>query len=350
MPDMDVSQLDVNAIAQRLNERARTHPVGELQTIRAELKGLARRPGTNIFSAQTTHEDWAFHHGGRSELQFNIGTEHAFGRIELRHGVAFSFQLSQALPSIDELYPKVRLFDDYLRGHPEAFADMRMWHHREHESPSSEYPPGPIMPELVTPGPFVFLGKRQAGDNIDYETILNDFDRLLPLFIYIESSGREESSNAPAEESFHFRAGFTDKSPATNVTLAERELNIYLKHNILQAALCRRLISEYGSHNVRDEHPTTLGTKIDVVVRRSENEFWYYEIKTALSPRACLREAFGQLMEYAYWPGAHEAKRLIVCGESPLDGDGETYLRQLKNRFTLPIDYEQIILPDGRVP
>jgi hypothetical protein len=48
-------------------------------------------------------------------------------------------------------------------------------------------------------------------------------------------------------------------------------------------------------------------------------------------------------MEYAYWPGAREAKRLIVCGESPLDGDGETYLRQLKNRFALPIDYEQII-------
>jgi hypothetical protein len=68
------------------------------------------------------------------------------------------------------------------------------------------------------------------------------------------------------------------------------------------------------------------------------------QIKTALSPRACLREALGQLMEYAYWPGAFEAKRLIVCGESALDGDGETYLSQLKNRFTLPIEYEQIIL------
>ena len=93
-----------------------------------------------------------------------------------------------------------------------------------------------------------------------------------------------------------------------------------------------------------DEQITTIGTKIDVVVRRSEDEFWYYEIKTALSPRACLREAFGQLMEYAYWPGAREAKRLIVCGESPLDRDGEEYLQQLKRRFALPIDYEQVTL------
>jgi hypothetical protein len=343
---MDSPQLDINAIAQELNTRARTHThaIGELQSIRAELKGLARRPGTNIFSSQTIHENWAFHHGGRKELQFNIGTEDAFAGIELRYGVAFSFELSQTLPSIDPLIPKVRLFDDYLRGYPEAFADMRMWHHREHESPSSAYAPGPVMPELVIPGPFVFLGKRQAPDNIDYEIILNDFDRLLPLFKYVESGGREESLKAPAEQGFHFRAGFTDKSSATNATLAERELNIYLKHNILQTALCLRLISEYGSDNVRDEQPTAIGTKIDVVVRRSENEFWYYEIKTALSPRACLREALGQLMEYAYWPGACEAKRLIVCGESALDGDGETYLSQLKNRFTLPIEYEQIIL------
>jgi hypothetical protein len=341
--DTDSPQLDIAAIAQQLNARARTHVIGELQTIRAKLKGLARRPGTNIFSSRTIHEDWAFHHGGRSELQFNIGTEDAFGGIELRHGVAFSFELSQTLTSIDGLIPKVRLFNDYLRDHPEAFAGMRMWHHREHESPSSAYPPGPVMPELVTPGPFVFLGKRQPADNIDYETVLNDFDRLLPLYKYIESGGRAESLQASAQDGFHFRAGFTNRSPATNATLAECELNIYLKHNILQAALCRRLISEYGSDNVGDEQ-TPLGTKIDVVVRRRENEFWYYEIKTALSPRACLREAFGQLMEYAYWPGSREAKRLIVCGESPLDGDGETYLRQLKNRFTLPIDYEQIIL------
>jgi len=217
-----------------------------------------------------------------------------------------------------------------------------MWHYQE--ARSDDYPPRCIESELVTPRTFVFLGNRQPADNIDYEIILNDFDRLLPLFNYVESGGTKESFNGSVADGFHFRAGFTDKSSTTTATLAERELNINLKHNDLQATLCRRLISEYGSDNVGDEQVTVLGTKIDVVVRRSENEFWYYEIKTALSPRACLREALGQLMEYAYWPGAREAKRLIICGESALDGDGGTYLRQLKNRFALPIDYEQIIL------
>ena len=69
------------------SSRARTHAIGELQNIRAKLRGLSRRPGSVIFSSQTTHEHWAFHHGGRSELQFNIGLEKLSIEHELRHGV-----------------------------------------------------------------------------------------------------------------------------------------------------------------------------------------------------------------------------------------------------------------------
>ena len=43
------------------------------------------------------------------------------------------------------------------------------------------------------------------------------------------------------------------------------------------------------------------------------------------------------------WPGAQEAVRLIVAGENALDKEGEEYLRCLRNRFSLPIEYEQIV-------
>ena len=74
----------------------------------------------------------------------------------------------------------------------------------------------------------------------------------------------------------------------------------------------------------------------------SENEYWFYEIKTAQSPRACLREAVGQLLEYSFWPGGQHASRLTVVGETAIDNDGLEYLRRLKERFSLPIEYEQI--------
>ena len=79
-----------------------------------------------------------------------------------------------------------------------------------------------------------------------------------------------------------------------------------------------------------------------MVLRRSADEFWHHEIKTALSPRACIREALGQVMEYAYWPRANEATRLIICDETALDEDGAAYLKTLQERFRLPVAYEQI--------
>lgn len=341
---MTEPDFDVGPVAHALNARASSYAIGGLQDLRTRLRGYSKRPSSNIFTSQTIHPHWAFHYGGRTELQFNIGLEDVTDGLELRHGVAFSFERSQSLPSIDVLIPKVRLFNEFLRAHPEAFEDMRMWHYRAGVR-SSDYPVSPIMAELVIPGPFVFLGKRQRIAEIDYDVILADFDRLLPLYEFVES-GAQESLEAPqARERFSFRAGCSQNRPAaTTASLAERELNISLRHNLLQAALTRRLIAQFGDDNVADEHPSGFDTQIDVVLRRGADEFWYYEIKTASSPRACLREAIGQIMEYAYWPGAQEPTRLIICGEGPLDDEGTAYLHRLNERFRLPLAYEQIIL------
>lgn len=330
--------LDIGHIAQKLNELARDHPVGQLQSMRTSIKRLERQPSKDIFTVQTIHEGWAFHHGGRSELQFNIGHEY---QDELRHGVALSFQLSQTLPNIDVLVPKAARLNEYLRMYPDRFADMRMWHYRDGER-SDDYAVSAILPELVMPGVFIFLGKRQPAASIDFDTILNDFDRLLPLYLYVETGSEQRTDETPRQFSFH--AGTNIRASSAAVTLAERELNITLRHNLLQASLCKHLIDEYGAGNVADEQPTGLGTKIDVVLRHQPDRYWYYEIKTASSARGCLREALGQILEYAYWPGAREATKLIVCGEGSLDDDAAAYLSQLRLRFHIPISYEQIVL------
>jgi hypothetical protein len=144
---MNTPLIDISAIAHELNSRGASHAVGRLQAIRARIHSFARQPGSVIFSSQTIHSSWAFHHGGRKELQFNIGTEVVSGQPELRYGVAFSFELSHTLPSIDVLIPKVRLFNDYLQLYPELYGDMRMWHHQR-DGRSSDYPPARSCPSL----------------------------------------------------------------------------------------------------------------------------------------------------------------------------------------------------------
>ncbi|MFT4117909.1 hypothetical protein [Bradyrhizobium sp.] len=271
---MPEALFDVGPIARNLNARAASYAIGELQDIRMRLRGYSRRPSSDIFTSHTIHQHWAFHYGGRTELQFNIGVD-GEADDELRHGVAFSFQLSQSLPSIDALIPKVRLFNEFMRLYPEEFGDMRMWHYADGER-SDDYAAGPILTDLVRAGPFVFLGRRQLIPLIDYDEILSDFDRLLPLYQYVESGGREEGGSQAGGGSFVFRAGCVERPGATTATLAERELNVSLRHNVLQTALTRRLVAQYGVANVATEHSSGLGTKIDVVLRRTSKEYWYY--------------------------------------------------------------------------
>jgi len=331
--------LDIPGIARKLNRLAHSHPIGAIQDIRTELKKLKRRPGDKIFSVHTTFDDYAFHHGGRTELQFNIGYTDNDDE-DLRHGVAFSFEHSQTLPSIDVLVPKVKLFNDFIELNAGDFSDMRMWHYDPERS--SDYPPGAIPSALVKKGVFVFLGNRQPARKINYEKILNDFDRLLSLYRYVESSGTTAPVTLP-ERGFDFKPGSSKKVTASKATLAEKELDFNLRHNLLQEAFYQQLASKNGKENVRTEQPSGVGTQIDVVVKM-KNKYWFYEIKTALTPRACLRAAIGQLLEYGYWPGAQEPTRFIVVGESPIDEDGQEYLRRLRTRFSLPIEYEAIVI------
>ncbi len=148
------------------------------------------------------------------------------------------------------------------------------------------------------------------------------------------------------ESGFHFQSGYTEGRARTTANVPGRELDVNLRHNLLREALHRALSQCFGADAVGTrELPNGIGGRIDAVVEQGGGDYWFYEIKTALSSaRACIREALGQLLEYAYWPGAQEAKRLIIVGEPPLDDEARKYLKRLRQQFTLPIYYQQLIL------
>jgi hypothetical protein len=334
-----MSNENLDLIASEINLRAENHQIGKLQDIRKELKRLEQRPTKKIFSEMTISNEWAFHHGGRRELQFNIGIEDA---SHLRYGVAFSLETSRTLPKIEILIPKISLFNDFIQAYPEQYADMRMWHYYDGQL-SHEYMPTSIPPELINKGVFIFLGQRQSLNKLNYDTILSCFDRLLPLYKYIESNGTVQPISTPTIRPFEFQSGFMPRVSSARASLPERELDINLRHNIFQEALYNKLVEKYGDDNVGGEIQSGVGTNIDIVVRH-KGQFHFYEIKTAKSPRICLRQALGQLLEYAFWPGSQEAVRLVVVGETELDDEGAKYLHELKKRFSLPLEYENIVI------
>src|SRR5206468_1487151 len=107
----EVQKMSVSSLVSEIERRVVHREIGHLQEIRKELKGKSRVTWHGIFHQKTIREKdgYAFHYGGRTELQFNIGFE---PHDMFRHGVAFSFETSQTLPDPDVLLLNAQRFNE----------------------------------------------------------------------------------------------------------------------------------------------------------------------------------------------------------------------------------------------
>jgi hypothetical protein len=326
----------IPALADLINSAAGSAKIGDLQDLRVKLGLTSRRPSRQIFDSRTTHETYAFHVGGRTELQFNIGSETRDSGPVIRHGVAFSLELSQTLPSIQPLLPKVERFNDFVRNHPEEFPGFRMWHY-DSEGFRGDYSVAPIPPELVVPGTFIMLGRWVPESEVDVDSIIADFDRLLPLYINVEAGrgGRTVALPVP------FKPGCPRFVTTTTANVGEKTVDVALKHKALQTVLFECLVEEAGQNNVAVEQWIEYGVRVDTAVR-SGNTRDFYERKIGPSAQACIRTALGQLLEYGHWPAKVRANRLVIVGEPELDEHAQSYLELLRSQYRLPVWYRQL--------
>lgn len=324
---------DIKKIAYRLNNLSQKYRIGNLQEIRKEIKGFDRRPGSVIFRDETisSDNDWAFHFGGRKELQFNIGVEEE----GLRFGVAFSLEPSRTLTNISLLFPKILKYNQYVRGNIEKYYNYKMWYW-ENGKRSSIYNITEITKDMMKKNNFIFIGK--ISRSINYEKILKTFDNFLDMYLFIES---EVSVEKPTEETtFAFIPTKPELIKGRRYSTVEKEISLDVRHSILQSKLYKLLVTDYGENNVAVEMPL-YGKKIDVVVKRN-NSYIFFEIKTNGTVKECIRSAFGQIMEYAYWPGLINANKLIIVGEHEIDKKTNKYLNFIKEEFGIPIEYMKL--------
>jgi hypothetical protein len=154
--------VNVTTLAEQINDAAGPYRVGALQQLRSKLHGKRART-KKIFSKATIHakgeDDDAFHDGGRTELQFNVGLEACDQQRWWRHGVAFSFERSQSLPDAGILRDKVRRFNVWVRSNAGALRGFRMWDW-EGQRRSKDRSPGEILDleGFIEREAFVFLG------------------------------------------------------------------------------------------------------------------------------------------------------------------------------------------------
>jgi hypothetical protein len=112
------------------------------------------------------------------------------------------------------------------------------------------------------------------------------------------------------------------------------------EHARMQNKLLAELQAEYGT-----EHVCLEPDFVDVRVE-TENELIFFEIKSDLNPRAVIRQALGQILEYAYHPvrKGRCPDRLVIVGRSPLTDLDAAYFNRLRDEFRLPLSYRIVTI------
>ena len=165
-------------------------------------------------------------------------------------------------------------------------------------------------------------------------------DPVMKLNRYQLTDLQEVSSKFNAQP-LQGRAGSASLPPIRQVMRSATPAAVYTpEHARMQEKLMVELNKEYPKAKVvREEN------FIDVSVH-TEQELILFEIKSDLEPRTVIRQALGQILEYAYHPNRAQALpvRLVIVGRRPLAAVDSEYMRYLTTKFLLPLSYRVVEL------
>ena len=108
-------------------------------------------------------------------------------------------------------------------------------------------------------------------------------------------------------------------------------------HNELMRRLYCQLCQQFGEENVGTENH--IGTKKIDVVARTGGGYNIYEIKTDKEPRGCIREAMGQILDYAFFECEDTIHKMVIVGATPETKEVKTYLTKFREKNALEIYY-----------
>lgn len=183
----------INEIGQRLNKLASRYPIHELQVRRKEVKGLGGGQRRTLFENKEEGKDYAFHYGGRGELQYNIGLEREDdGKPFFRYGLALSFEPSRNVPEpVTALSERAARLNQLIADGEPLVMGLHMGIHggRGHERFYENVGhPRTFLPKLHD---FVFLGQYIEKEldeltDVDLRNVLQLFSDLMPIYEVVE--------------------------------------------------------------------------------------------------------------------------------------------------------------------
>ncbi|QNP52072.1 hypothetical protein H9L05_19615 [Hymenobacter qilianensis] len=116
-------------------------------------------------------------------------------------------------------------------------------------------------------------------------------------------------------------------------------------HDQVQEKLIKQLKKEFpGDLIAREACIMPDKKRLDVVRERANGQQVFYEVKVLPTLRACIREALGQMLEYAHWGNNDLSEELVIVSYHAPTTIAKEYLQKLVDKYGLPISYQQIPL------
>ena len=147
--------------------------MGSFPQLRKKLHNhLTIFPPENIFTSHTIMDHYAFHYGGRKELQFNIGFIEHEGEEKFRYGVALSFEENKTLPNFRVLEKQFIRFNEYIKVNKSKLTDYKLYYHDDIRDERFFISIDEVNAALFRAETFIFLGKIISPNKIEYEISL----------------------------------------------------------------------------------------------------------------------------------------------------------------------------------
>lgn len=156
-----------------------------------------------------------------------------------------------------------------------------------------------------------------------------------------------------AADTFDF-ANYNCPLPSENTSIPQKKqynrppkvVEMHFLHKKISDKLHRHFAKIYGTDKVKTNVRAGYGcNEVDMIIERNDDEIEglvYYEIKTYDSLRLSIREALGQILEYAMWPDKNRAMKFVIitqpcpCEEAVI----KQYLDNLRKNLTINLYYQ----------
>ena len=184
----------ITEVVEAIDRESCSYAIGNLQGIRKRLRSLGCQAGSDIFQFHRQRDqdrNYAFHWGGRKELQFNIRFIEKHDGNYIEYGLAFSLEYMWDIDIVNELRPRIQRFNEFIGRCNGDFSGYYVSVSKPDESVEVKPPRDLIIPdEWIEEGNFIsfFNMLKVTADLEGINTVLTEFDSLLPLYEYTMAS------------------------------------------------------------------------------------------------------------------------------------------------------------------